>query len=90
MVRALRLWAGAMYALYMSLAYLATAAYGAAMLKTEWAGKGWGRTFVTFGLLATVGFLARQGGFDMPLMVQFMPYAMGMLLLRRAAQLVRA
>ncbi len=84
----LRLWSGAMYALYMSLAYLATSAYGAAMLKTGWAGKGWGRTFVIFGVIATAVFLARLG-FDVPLAVQFMPYAMGMLLLRRAARSVR-
>ncbi len=82
--QALRLWSGAMYAIYMTLAYLATAAFGAAMLKTRWAGKGWGRIFVIFGFVATVGFLARAGAFDPPLVVQFMPYAMGMLLLRRA------
>ena len=46
----LRLWSGAMYAIYMPLAYLAIAAFGAAMLKTGLAGKGWGRTFVVFGL----------------------------------------
>jgi len=69
----------------MTLAYLATAAYGAAMRKTRWAGKGWGRTFVIFGLVAAAGFLARAGAFAPPLLVQFMPYAMGMILLRRAA-----
>jgi hypothetical protein len=81
-----RLWAGAMYAAYMILAYLSIASYGAAVLKTGWAGKGWGRTFVAFGLIAATGFAAQRGGaFDFPLMVQFMPYAMGMILLRRAS-----
>lgn len=46
-------------------------------------GKGLGRTFVVVGLVAAVGFLAERG-FDMPLLVQFMPYAMGLILLRRA------
>ncbi len=79
----LRLWAGAMYAAYMVLAYLSISAFGAAMRKTGWAGKGWGRTFVAFGLISAVTFVARVGS-DFPLQVQFMPYAMGMILLRRA------
>ena len=82
--QALRLWAGAMYAAYMVLAYLSIAFFGAAMQKTRWAGKGWGRTFVAFGLISAATFVARVGG-DFPLMVQFMPYAMGMILLRRAS-----
>ncbi len=81
----LRLWAGAMYAAYMALAYLSIASYGAAMLKTGSAGKGWGRTFVAFGLISAAGFVARLGFPDYPLSVQFMPYAMGMILLRRAS-----
>lgn len=79
----LRLWAGAMYAGYMFLAYLSIAAYGAAMRSTSLAGRGWGRTFVCFGLIAAAGFVG--GGFNLPLLVQFMPYAMGMILLRRAS-----
>ncbi len=78
-----RLFAGLMYGLYMTTAYLSTAAYGGAMLRSGWAGKGWGRTFVVVGLVAAVGFLAGRG-FDFPLNVQFMPYAMGLILLRRA------
>jgi hypothetical protein len=80
----LRLWSGAMYAAYMFLAYLSIAAYGTALRKAGWAGKGWGRAFVVFGLLAAVSFVS--GGLlgtALPLMVQFMPYAMGMILLRR-------
>jgi hypothetical protein len=80
----LSLWAGAMYAIYMSLAYLAIAAFGAAMLNVGWIGKGWGRTFFVFGLVAAAGFLTRTGVFDPPLVVNIMPYAMGMLLLRKA------
>jgi hypothetical protein len=78
----LRLWAGAMYAGYMFLAYLSIAAYGAAMGKTGWAGKRWSWGFIGYGLIAAAGFV--RGGFDAPLLVQFMPYAMGMILLRRA------
>ena len=80
----LRLWAGAMYAAYMVLAYLSIASYGAAMRKTRWVGKGWGRTFVLFGLVAVAGFVGRLGIFDLPLGVQFMPYAMGMILMRHS------
>ncbi|MGH9660396.1 MAG: hypothetical protein ACRD96_17735 [Bryobacteraceae bacterium] len=82
---ALREWSGSMYAIYMTLAYLATAAYGGAMRKTGWAGRGWGRAFVIFGLVAAAGFVARTGAFNPPLLVQFMPYAMGMILIRRTA-----
>ncbi len=79
------LWAGAMYAAYMVLAYLSIASYGAAMQKTGWVGKGWGRTFVVFGLISAAGFVGHLEVFNVPLGVQFMPYAMGMILLRRAS-----
>lgn len=79
-----RPWAGVMYGLYMAMAFLSIAAYGAAMLHGGWVGKGWGRTFVAFGLIAAVGFLA-GGLFDQPLTPQFGPFAMGMILLRRSA-----
>lgn len=79
----LRLWAGAMYVVYMILAYLSPAAYGAAMGKTAWAGKWWSRAFVAYGLLSAAGFVAAGIG-DVPLGIQFMPYAMGMILLRRS------
>lgn len=79
-----RPWAGVMYGLYMTMAFLSIAAYGGAMLQGGWAGKGWGRTFVAFGLIAAVGFLA-VGLFDLPLMPQFGPFAMGIILLRRSA-----
>lgn len=78
-----RPWAGVMYGLYMTLAFLSIAAYGGAMLHGGWAGKGWGRTFVAFGLIAAVGFLA-AGLFDAPLIPQFGPFAMGIILLRRS------
>lgn len=85
----LRMWSGAMYAGYMVLAYLSIAAFGAAMRKTGWASERWGRALVGFGLVAALGFAGRMD-FDMPLMVQFMPYAMGMILLRRATTAERA
>ncbi len=79
-----RLFAGLMYGLYMTSAYLSTAAYGGAMLRSGWAGKGWGRTFVVVGLVMAAGFVTLRA-FNLPLLVQFMPYAMGLILLRRAA-----
>lgn len=82
----MRMWAGAMYAVYMPMAYLAVAAFGAAMRSVGWISTGWGRAFIIFGLIATVGFLARAGVFDPPLAVNVMPYAAGVLLLRRNAQ----
>ena len=82
----MRAWAELMFDIYRVMAYLAIAAYGAAMRKTGWAGKAWGRAFVVFGMVAAVGFVAGLRAFHPPLVVQFAPYAMGMLILRRAAQ----
>jgi hypothetical protein len=80
----LRTWAGGLYAIYMVLAYLAIAAFGGALAKTQWIGKGWGRAFVGFGLVAAVTFASPAGGpFRPPLMVQVPLYAMGVLLLRK-------
>ena len=79
-----RPWAGVMYGLYMEMAFLSIAAYGGAMLHGGWAGKGWGRSLLAFGLIAAVGFLA-TGAFDAPLIPQFGPFAMGIILLRRSA-----
>jgi hypothetical protein len=41
-----RPWAGVMYGLYMTMAFLSIAAYGGALLHGGWVGTGWGRTFV--------------------------------------------
>jgi len=78
-----RLFGGVMFGFYMTAAYLATAAYGSALLSSGWAGKGWGRAFVVFGLVAVAGFLTVRA-FSPPLMAQFMPHAMGLILLRRS------
>ncbi|HKQ75753.1 MAG TPA: hypothetical protein VJ810_18795 [Blastocatellia bacterium] len=78
-----RLFGGVMFGFYMTAAYLATAAYGSALLSSGWAGKGWGRVFVAFGLVAAAGFLTVRA-FGPPLLAQFMPYAMGLILLRRS------
>lgn len=80
----LRMWAGGLYAIYMVLAYLAVAAFGGALAKTQWIGKGWGRAFLVFGLLAAVTFASPAGGlFRPPLMVHVPLYAMGVLLMRK-------
>lgn len=82
----LRMWSGGMYAIYMTLAYLATAAFGAAMLKTGLAGRRCGRAFVILGLAAAAGFVAQTGAFNPPLLAQFLPYVMGIVLLRHSAR----
>lgn len=79
----LRLWSGAMYATYMELAYLSAAAYGAGLRKAGLVGPWWGRALVGFSLIFAAGFLVGRSSF--PLQVQFMPFAMGMILLRRAS-----
>jgi len=79
-----RPWAGVMYGLYMTLAFLSIAAYGGAMLGRGLVGRRWGRTFVAFGLIAAAGF-PTIGLFDLPLIPQFGPFAMGIILLRRSA-----
>ena len=80
----LRSWSGGLYAIYMVLAYLAIAAYGGALLRTGWVTRPWGRVLVGFGLVAAAGFLSpARGPFTPPLMVQFAPYAMSVLLLRK-------
>src|SRR5712691_2486193 len=79
-----RPWAGVMYGLYMTFAFLSIVAYGGAMLGRGLVGSRWGRTFVAFGLIAAVGF-PTIGLFDYPLMPQFGPFAMGIILLRRSA-----
>lgn len=73
---------GGLYAVYMVLAYLATAAYGGALARAGWVSTGWGRGLVGFGLVAAVGF-AIPGPFRPPLVVQLPVYAMGILVLRK-------
>jgi hypothetical protein len=73
---------GGLYAVYMVLAYLATAAYGGALARAGWVSGGWGRGLVWFGLVAAVGFVL-PGPFRPPLMVQLPVYAMGILVLRK-------
>lgn len=73
---------GGLYAVYMVLAYLATAAYGSALARVGWVSAGWGRGLTGFGLVAAVGFVI-PGPFRPPLVVQLPVYAMGILMLRR-------
>jgi hypothetical protein len=82
----MRLLAGALFVLYMFLAYVAIVLFGVALLRAGISGKGWGRTFVLFGLIAAMMLLAGRPPATLPLTVAFMPFAMGMLMLRRAAR----
>jgi hypothetical protein len=65
---------------YMTLAYLAIAAYGVALAKTAWVGKTWGRAFAALGF---AGVFLKVSFLNISLFVNFLPYLMGLLLLRR-------
>jgi hypothetical protein len=80
---------GGLYAVYMVLAYLATAAHGRALARVGLVSAGWGRGLMGFGLLAAVGFVI-PGPFRPPLVVQLPVYAMGILILRKLIGEARA
>jgi hypothetical protein len=77
---ATKLWMGLLFAAFMVMAYLAMAAYGAAILQTgllpRWAG--W--TALVFGLVAVPGFATPL--FQPPLMVHVVPFILGIAILR--------
>jgi hypothetical protein len=80
----MRSWAGALFAIYMVLAYLALAAFGRALLATSLAPRWLALTHVIFGLVGAAGFLARVPAFVPPLMIHLVPGILGLnLLLRR-------
>ena len=86
----LRAWAGALFAIYMVLAYLAIGAYGQAMLATRVAPRWVALTHVFFGLAGAAGFVARVPAFLPPLMIHLVPGILGVtLLVMLARQAVR-
>ena len=62
----LRAWSGALFAIYMVLAYLAISAYGKALLATDLAPRWVAWTHLIFGLLGAVGFVSRIPMFNPP------------------------
>lgn len=79
----IRDWSGAMFAIYMVLAYLAIAAYGKALLVTNLAPRWLARAHMIFGFLGAVGFVARVPVFNPPLMIHLVPGILGVVLLVR-------
>jgi hypothetical protein len=78
----LRAWSGALFAIYMVLAYLAIAAYGRALLQTALAPRWLARSVLIFGLVGAVGFIARVPVFAPPLMIHLPLGAVGLAILR--------
>lgn len=79
----MRSWSGALFAIYMVLAYLAIAAFGRALRAAELAPAWLARAFVSFGLAGAVGFLIRIPVFNPPLMIHLPFGVLGIILLRR-------
>jgi hypothetical protein len=79
----LRAWSGAIFGVYMVVAYLAIAAFGKALLGTSVGPRWLGWTHVVFGLAGAVGFAARVPLFDPPLMIPLVPGILGVVLLLR-------
>ena len=79
----MRNWSGAIFAVYMVLAYLGIAAYGKAVLATGLAPRWLAWTHIVFGLAGSLGFIARIPLFDPPLMIPLMPGILGVVLLIR-------
>ncbi|MEO6105464.1 MAG: hypothetical protein ABIP52_03220 [Cyclobacteriaceae bacterium] len=79
--QALREWAGLMFGVYIFMAYLSIASYGAALLKTNFLSKGFARTCIVTGFIFAFMNAAMIPGFDMPLEVPIVPYLIGVLLL---------
>ena len=80
----MRAWSGAIFAVYMVLAYLAIAAYGQALRSTTLAPRWLARAHVFFGLLGALGFTLRVPVFSPPLMIPLLPGILGLgLLLKR-------
>ncbi len=92
------LWVYAMSTAHKIVAFLATAAYGAALLYSGWSGRIWARIFMVFGLAGplviiasrffiTIPFMAALFFvFTIPFFVFIMPYFMGVNLLLQGKQ----
>jgi hypothetical protein len=78
----LRAWSGALFAIYMVLAYLAIAAYGRALLRTRLVPRWLARAHLIFGLAGALGFLVRVPVFAPPLMIHLPLGVLGLVLLR--------
>jgi hypothetical protein len=78
----MRAWSGAMFALYMVLAYFAIAAYGRALLQSHLVPRWLGKFHVVFGLAGAVGFLVRLPFFNPPLLIHLPLGLLGAVLLR--------
>ncbi len=78
-----RMWSGLFYGIYMVMAYLSIAAYGASLLKTRMIARWLGRTCVIVGLAAAALFAAQVPGFDAPLEIPILSFAISLFLLRR-------
>jgi hypothetical protein len=79
----LQAWAGALFAIYMVLAYLAIAAYGRSLLRTGLAPRWVARAHVAFGLAGSIGFLAQVRLFSPPLLIHLLPGILGVVILTR-------
>jgi len=78
-----RMWSGLFYGIYMVMAYLSIAAYGASLLKTRMIARWLGRTCVIVGMAAAAMFAAQVPGFGLPLEIPILPFAISLFLLRR-------
>jgi hypothetical protein len=79
----LQAWSGALFAIYMVLAYLSITAYGKALLVTNLVPRWLAYTHLIFGLLGAVGFVVRIPMFNPPLMIHVLPGILGVVLLVR-------
>lgn len=80
----MRNWSGALFAIYMVLAYLAISAVGKALLATSFVPRWLARTHIIFGLVGVVGFVARVPLFAPPLIIHLLPGILGVTLIVRA------
>lgn len=79
----LRGWSGALFGIYMVLAYVAVAAFGKALLASGIVPAWLAWAHIVFGLVGAVGFVARVPVFDPPLMIHLLPGILGVVLLIR-------
>jgi hypothetical protein len=77
---ALHRWTGILFGAFMVMAYLAIAAYGAAILKTPGIGRWAGWTALGFGLIGVPGLATPV--FQPPLMIFVAPFVVGIAVLR--------